>query len=369
VVGVGLALSTPSVLSEQNQPAPSPINLVATLTTSQQGASLIAETPQVAGGSGIFLYDPTQNTLTYSIMYSDLSGPAVAAHFHQGKLGVDGPIVQPICDGSSCPTGNSGTFSGTLKLTPALVATLTAGELYVNVHTALNPGGEIRGQVNPRVIPAGSDSFFSTGFFTYTIYAKFSPTGRDLTETVYFAAQNTSGDIVQRDTQDAITRNIHTEFVSMDLRGTSPTLGPLILRVGKGFNLPPSVGTVTDVQQNLDGTFKFGNSDFYINFSLEAPKAINPVTFGLGVTLQNTMSLHLVKEGGITSLPPNKSSFREGHIATPEDCQAYLEQSLANTRGIPLAMLPTDPTAIAQIIAEVKQAKHYPNVLAKACPQ
>ena len=71
-----------------------------------------------------------------------LSGPATAAHFH-------GPAEAGKNAGVEVPIPNAGTspVEGSATLTEAQAADLTGGKLYVNVHTAANPGGEIRGQV------------------------------------------------------------------------------------------------------------------------------------------------------------------------------------------------------------------------------
>ncbi|MFT5532124.1 MAG: hypothetical protein ACI8WM_002711 [Burkholderiaceae bacterium] len=69
-----------------------------------------------------------------------------AAHIHQAAPGMNGGVVIGLTknsDGSwSVPAG--------AKLTDEQYASYQAGNLYVNVHTALNPGGEIRGQLNSR---------------------------------------------------------------------------------------------------------------------------------------------------------------------------------------------------------------------------
>ena len=73
-----------------------------------------------------------------------------AAHFHIGSVNENGPIVKTIpinvCTGDA--TG-SWTASDSEPLTPQLVERLQTGGLYVNVHTTLYPGGEIRGQILP----------------------------------------------------------------------------------------------------------------------------------------------------------------------------------------------------------------------------
>ncbi len=43
--------------------------------------------------------------------------------------------------------GAEAPITGSATLTDAQLADLEAGRLYVNIHTAANPGGEIRGQI------------------------------------------------------------------------------------------------------------------------------------------------------------------------------------------------------------------------------
>ena len=90
-------------------------------------------------GSGDVFAMLEGKTLSYTVNYKDLTGPAVAAHFHDGATpGGNGP---PIVPAVVAPM----TIKGTATLTDAQVADLNAGKVYFNVHTAANPGGEIRG--------------------------------------------------------------------------------------------------------------------------------------------------------------------------------------------------------------------------------
>ena len=78
-------------------------------------------------------------TFTYTVNYKDLTGPATAAHFHDASApGGNGP---PIVPATVAPM----TIKGTATLTDAQIADLNAGKVYFNIHTAANPGGEIRG--------------------------------------------------------------------------------------------------------------------------------------------------------------------------------------------------------------------------------
>jgi hypothetical protein len=80
-------------------------------------------------------------TFTYSATYKDLTGPAVAAHFHgPAAPGADAPPVVPV-------TVTPSPLKGSATLTDAQIADLNAGKWYLNIHTAANPGGEIRGTV------------------------------------------------------------------------------------------------------------------------------------------------------------------------------------------------------------------------------
>jgi CHRD domain len=66
-----------------------------------------------------------------------------ASHIHEGAATVNGPVIVPFTK-----TGDN-TFASApdAKLTEAQYASYKAGNLYVNVHSAKNPGGEIRGQI------------------------------------------------------------------------------------------------------------------------------------------------------------------------------------------------------------------------------
>lgn len=72
----------------------------------------------------------------------------VAAHFHDGTAGVNGPVVRNITvDANGIGTGIWRSDDMVDPLTPALESKLLSGGIYVNVHTQTNTGGEIRGQV------------------------------------------------------------------------------------------------------------------------------------------------------------------------------------------------------------------------------
>lgn len=78
-----------------------------------------------------------------SVMTKGVEGKA--AHIHIGAAGKNGPVIVPLT--------KSGEYDWTVgpgaKLNDEQMKAFKAGDLYVNVHSAANPGGEIRGQLKP----------------------------------------------------------------------------------------------------------------------------------------------------------------------------------------------------------------------------
>ena len=99
--------------------------------------------PVSASGSGSGSFRLAEDgSLSGSVKTEGVEG--TMAHIHQGAKGQNGPVVVPLekkGDTYSVPAGR--------KLTAAQLEAWKAGNLYVNVHTARNKGGEVRGQINP----------------------------------------------------------------------------------------------------------------------------------------------------------------------------------------------------------------------------
>ncbi len=98
-----------------------------------------------ASGFADIWFDTSSGTLDYSVTFSDLLAPLIAAHFHTAPFGVNGPVVVNL---SGAPIGTtSGTWSGDdILVPPGFFANLEAGNIYINLHSSVFPGGEIRGQ-------------------------------------------------------------------------------------------------------------------------------------------------------------------------------------------------------------------------------
>lgn len=93
------------------------------------------------GAAGRFTATLTGTSLKWRLTFAHLSGPATQAHIHMGVKGKSGPVIVPLCTPCKSPV------SGTATVTAAQITAMKGHKMYVNVHTAKNPAGEIRGQV------------------------------------------------------------------------------------------------------------------------------------------------------------------------------------------------------------------------------
>ena len=92
-------------------------------------------------GTATLTFDTAKKKLSWNVKYSGLSGPATAAHIH-------GPAAMGENAGPVIPFKKlKSPIKGSETLTDTQAADLEAGKYYVNVHTAANKDGEIRGQI------------------------------------------------------------------------------------------------------------------------------------------------------------------------------------------------------------------------------
>jgi hypothetical protein len=114
----------------------------------QLGATLSGPNNPNGRGDAAVSYDPSGRLMKYTVNFAGLSGPATAAHFHgPAAPGANAPVIVPIGQQGQPVTSPA---SGQVTLDEAKAQQLLGGQWYVNVHTAANPGGEIRGQVTPK---------------------------------------------------------------------------------------------------------------------------------------------------------------------------------------------------------------------------
>ena len=115
------------------------------MSTQLRGSNQVPPNASQGTGSVDAVLNKDTNLLRWKVNYSGLSGPATAGHFH-------GPAASNANAGVVLGWANpiSSPLEGSATLTPAQAADLVAGRWYANIHTAANPGGELRGQMTVR---------------------------------------------------------------------------------------------------------------------------------------------------------------------------------------------------------------------------
>lgn len=111
--------------------------------TTLKGADEVPANTTKGTGKVTASLDTATKVFSYKVTYKGLTGPATMAHFHgPAAPGANAPPVVPVP-----MSALANPMTGTATLTDAQIADLEAGKWYFNIHTATNPGGEIRGQL------------------------------------------------------------------------------------------------------------------------------------------------------------------------------------------------------------------------------
>ena len=108
-----------------------------TLTGDQE----VPPVKSTGSGSGTIIIG-ADKSVSGSVTTTGIAGNA--AHIHEAAAGKNGPVIIPLIK-----NGDTYTVPAGSKLSDAQYASFQGGNLYVNVHTAANPNGEIRGQLKP----------------------------------------------------------------------------------------------------------------------------------------------------------------------------------------------------------------------------
>jgi hypothetical protein len=152
LVAVGFVVITAGRASAQS------FTLTATLTGAGEATQTANGVNTGAFGTATVVVDVTARTVTYRVDVFNLPSGVTASHIHVGAVNTAGPVV--INFAPPVPASNDFTFSGTVKDTEFLlrpdqgirsaddmIQAILGGNSYVNVHSSVNPGGEIRGQL------------------------------------------------------------------------------------------------------------------------------------------------------------------------------------------------------------------------------
>jgi hypothetical protein len=121
-------------------PAKSTYTYKAAMTVAAEVPRPTAPAKARGGLSATVTEDGSTRVIRWTLTFRNLSGKAVAAHIHKGKPGVAGAVLLGLC--GPCRNGQT----GRMTISSAVADALEQGRAYVNVHTAKNTAGEIRGQ-------------------------------------------------------------------------------------------------------------------------------------------------------------------------------------------------------------------------------
>lgn len=120
----------------------SSIALAQSMKVTLSGAQEVPPVMTSASGVGSIMVAP-DGSVSGTITTTGVEG--TMAHIHEGAMGQNGPVIVPFTKTSdnvwSAPAG--------AKLTDAQLQSLKSGNLYLNVHSAMNKPGEIRAQLKP----------------------------------------------------------------------------------------------------------------------------------------------------------------------------------------------------------------------------
>ena len=168
VTVTALAIATALML-----PVPAAYAIPVTFVGQLAGANEVPPIASLGTGLATVVLDPTAQTIQVNATFSGLTSNDVAAHIHCcAPLGTNAGVATTVPAFPGFPLGvTSGTYSsvvfdltqptiynpafvtlegGTIPLAEAaLIAGIQNGQTYLNIHTMNNPGGEIRGQLEP----------------------------------------------------------------------------------------------------------------------------------------------------------------------------------------------------------------------------
>jgi CHRD domain/FG-GAP-like repeat/FG-GAP repeat len=118
-----------------------------TFTANLSGVQEVPANASTATGFARMFVNEATMTLNYTIVFSNLSGTQTGAHIHApAAIGVNVGVAVAFPNIG----GTSGTIMGSTTITALQLSQIRQNLGYVNVHSAVLPGGEIRGQLAKR---------------------------------------------------------------------------------------------------------------------------------------------------------------------------------------------------------------------------
>lgn len=218
-----------------------------------------AEVPAVktdARGVVTFNLNSTMDTLFINGTFAGLSGKITGAHIHEAEIGSNGGVIVGL---TSFINKNQimGFVTGE-SLTKSNLKAMLDGKTYLNIHTAKNPNGEIRGQLMSET----DFSFFST----LSTNAEVPPVSGNAEGFANVVISKTNKriwvNVVYSGTTGAITgAHLHNAMAGMN--------GGVVVNLTDLIDGNRIVGSV-EIDENLDLWSKLSNEEVYINLHTEA---------------------------------------------------------------------------------------------------
>jgi len=296
------------------------------MTADLNGAQQVPAVGTNAFGLGTFLLARHNGSLKFNAVFNGLSGPITAIHFHSGAIGTTGPVVQDLM---AFLSGN--TLSGEVDPTPILAA-LLAGNIYLNVHTAANPNGEIRGQVlMEQGIP-----------FDATI------TGAQQVPAITTSAKGSASLVATLDLDsiwydvvlDGLSGPITTAHLHNGAVGVS---GPVVIDIAAGINGNRISGWITNATQT--DVIELLEGNLYINIHTSANpngeirgQVYRYMREGYTIALDGSQEVPPVSTtgsgAGIVSVDRGQSNAHIMFVVTPDMVQAaHFHKAVAGVNG------------------------------------
>ncbi len=275
------------------------------------------EVPSVmtnAVGVASIMLNSTRDTLCVNISVTGLSGPITGIHIHEGAAGTNGSVLLNL---STFVSGNriQARLTGA-DASAANVAKLLSGQLYVNVHTAANPGGEIRGQLSlesdwsfvadlsgAKEVPAVSTMAYGLGVFNLS---------KDESKIEYnVVVQNLSGAITgahlhfgMANANGPVAENLTASVMGNTIIGVISSPSQALMDSIKAGNVYLNVHTMAnaggEIRSQLTNSAKHLYFDAQLNGAQEVP-AVSTTAMGVGSLWLNatmdTMWYDIVADG------------------------------------------------------------------------
>ena len=245
----------------------SPAPAIVVRSASLSGAQETPPTGATGTGRGAVVVNPTTKEITGGVTFTGLTTiPPTALHIHQAPTGNPAGAGIPIITLTLLPNNSSATIPARTTLNDAQYAAFVAGELYFNVHTTANSGGEIRGQINGATgITAGLATL--NGAQEVPTNAS-TATGRG---TIVFESATPYNVLIAYVTHDvAGANNAHVHTGVPGVSGPANVVNPMT--AGTGVYSAPYGATLT-AQNVLD--FNLGNT--YFNVHSPAPYTLGEI--------------------------------------------------------------------------------------------